>query len=281
MSTLAAATALAAVLAVALVGGQFATAPRAAERWLLPEFDEPSGLVFHPGRGTLFLVGDQGYVAEVGLDGTLLRQTHIGGDLEGITSDPTTGHLYVVREGHEVIFELDAETFRMRRGFPIDRSFDGDANFLRRGGDGIEGLTFVPDAADPNGGRFFAVNQFDPAMLLEIAVPLAKSDGRFGTARIVGATSVGWGPLSGVTYAPALDAFVIVSALWHRAAVVRLGGGAVRWVRVPGIMPEGLDWMPGGRIAIAQDIGGVVLWEPALDQFAERAPRASDDGERK
>ena len=37
------------------------------------KFNEPSGLVFHPGRGTIFAVGDNGDLLEMGTDGQLSR----------------------------------------------------------------------------------------------------------------------------------------------------------------------------------------------------------------
>jgi hypothetical protein len=143
--------------------------------WSLPGLPEPSGVVYHAKRDSLFVVSDDGTIGEVSLDGKVRATRALGGDLEGITYDPGTGNLYVVREGHEIIFEVDPNGFVIRRRFTIDRYFEGDADFLERGGDGIEGLTFVPDPDHPEGGRFFAVNQFDPPALVELAVPLRTS----------------------------------------------------------------------------------------------------------
>jgi hypothetical protein len=40
-------------------------------------FNEPSGIVFHEGRGTLFVVGAEGDICEIETDGTLVMQAHI------------------------------------------------------------------------------------------------------------------------------------------------------------------------------------------------------------
>ncbi len=49
---------------------------------------EPSDICFHPTRKTLFVVSDEGEVAEIETDGTPVANIKIPGDLEGITVDP-------------------------------------------------------------------------------------------------------------------------------------------------------------------------------------------------
>ena len=96
---------LAALVPTGGLTGSLAFAESLVE-WPLETFEEPSAVVYHPPRKTLFVVGDQGDVAEVDLDGNILNRRAIGGDLEGITCDPATGKLYVVREGHEIVLNF-------------------------------------------------------------------------------------------------------------------------------------------------------------------------------
>ena len=75
-------------------------------------FPEPSGIVFHPTRKTLFVVGDEGDMCEMKTDGTLLSRKHYPADtarmdFEGITVNPATGLLYIAVEGAEKIIEID------------------------------------------------------------------------------------------------------------------------------------------------------------------------------
>ena len=120
---------------------RFASAsPAEHRRWPLPEFPEPSGIAWHPVRGSLFLVGDEGDIGEVSLDGKLLRKSHLGGDLEAITVDPKSGLLYVVREGHEVIFEVRPDNFSCCGASRSTAAGRATRTILRRGGDGVEGL---------------------------------------------------------------------------------------------------------------------------------------------
>ncbi|MCA9419358.1 MAG: hypothetical protein KC917_24060, partial [Candidatus Omnitrophica bacterium] len=55
---------------------------------LATEISEPSGITYHPDKEILVVVGDEGQIAEVSLEGVVLLLKNIGGDLEGITADP-------------------------------------------------------------------------------------------------------------------------------------------------------------------------------------------------
>jgi uncharacterized protein YjiK len=244
-----------------------ARAAGTVEEWPVKKIPEPSGIVYHPTRKTLFVVGDEGDIGELDLDGHVLRSRAIGGDLEGITCDPASGLLYVVREGQEIIFELRPEDFKVLRRFTIDRTFGDNPNFLERGGDGVEGITFVPDAGHPEGGRFFAVNQFDPPVLVELAVPLRSAQEPFERATIVAAHPVSSPPLSGVLWDAPSQRFLIISALWRSVHVVDARGHTEKSVRIPGIMQEGIARLPDGTFVIVQDTGGLIKWKPDSDPF--------------
>ena len=138
--------------------------------------NEPSGIVFHPARRTLFVVDDEGALAEVTTDGQVLRNVPLTAerDYEGVTFDPATGMLYLAAEGDEQIVEVDPDTFAVTRIFAIDRHLNGNLR-LKPGGQGIEAITFVPDADHPEGGTFFVANQAfslhdpeDPSALFEV-----------------------------------------------------------------------------------------------------------------
>jgi hypothetical protein len=240
--------------------------------WTLPGLPEPSGVVYHSTRKTLFVISDEGGIGEVTLEGKVKTSRALGGDLEGITFDPATGYLYVIREGHEILFEVDPDRFAIRRRFTIDRAFEGDPDFLERGGDGIEGVTFVPDSTHPEGGRFFAVNQYDPPALIELAVPLRTSRERFERARVLKAYRIASPPLSDVSWHAGLGIFLVPSALWRSVHVVDPAGNRLRTVRVPGIMQEGIAAVPAGAYVIAQDTGGLLRWSPDSEPFAATIP---------
>jgi DNA-binding beta-propeller fold protein YncE len=109
-------------------------------------FAEPSGLVYNPLRGTLFVVGDEGEVEEIMTDGARLAHARVPGDLEGITVHPETGMLYILVEGGEVILEFDPDSRTVTRRFPVNRGFGGNPAFLQKQveefDNGLESLTF-------------------------------------------------------------------------------------------------------------------------------------------
>jgi uncharacterized protein YjiK len=243
------------------------------EEWPLRELPEPSGVAYDAARKTLFVAGDEGDLAEVSTDGRLLRLRHLGGDLEGITYDPDNGLLYLVREGKDVVLEVRPSDLTVVREIAIDRAFAGDPNFVRSGGDGIEGITYKPGARGGAAGTFYAVNQFDPPVLLELGASLASS--KATVVSIDKAWSMENAPLSDVAWDPVADAFVIVSALWRAAYVVSAQGKRLATVHLPGIMQEGLARLPDGSFVIVQDTGGLLRWRPASEPFRP-SDRAAD-----
>jgi len=255
------------LLALSVGAGVVAAGSARTQQWELSGLREPSGVAFHPTRNTLFAVGDEGDVAEVGLDGSLLHLSVLGGDLEGVSCDPASGLVYVLREGPDEIVEIAPDTLEPLRRFSLVRSWGSDPDYLRTGGDGLEGLAFVPSAGHGEGGTFFAVNQNDPPALLELLLPIRTQQGD-GTARILAAHE--WRPaaLSAVVWHPERDLFLVTSALSGRVEVVDRDGSRRGSFRIPGFLPEGLALLPGGVFIIAQDTGGLIQWKPGEDPVA-------------
>jgi hypothetical protein len=252
---------------------QAACGDATVEEWALSEVPEPSGVAYHPIRKTLFVVGDEGHAAEVSLEGRLIRVKRLGGDLEGVVCDPTTGSLYVVREGADVILELDPAELKIKREITVSRAYKDDEDFIRKGGDGIEGITLRPAPDGKSEPTLFAVNQYDPPVLLELAMPRPGGPYR-ATATIRNAWPIASPPLSDVSWDPVADAFLIVSALWRNAHVVASDGNDLRSVRLPGFMQEALARLPDGSFVITQDTGGLLKWKPPSDPFERHEDRA-------
>jgi uncharacterized protein YjiK len=179
------------------------------------ESDKLSGIVFYPGRETLFAATDNGGIIEIKTDGTFIRRKQVRSkaDFEGITYSPTTEMLYVAIEGEEVILEVDPETLQAERDVPIDRMFEGDV-LLSPEGNGIEGITFVPAGDGATSGSFYLVNQSnelggpDPSIVFEVEINHATSQPE---ARIIRYVSVGVTDLSGIHYVPSSRRLLIIS----------------------------------------------------------------------
>jgi hypothetical protein len=234
--------------------------------WPLPQVPEPSGVAYHTLRKTIFVVGDEGDIAEVSLDGRVLASRHLGGDLEGIACDGVSGTLYAVREGDDVILEIHAEGLRIVRQIGVDRAYEGDPNYLRGGGDGLEGVAVRAAAAGKGEPTFYVVNQYDPAVLAELEVHGSK-------AVIRKSWKLDSAPLSDVMWDEKTSTLVVVSALWRSAAVVSSDGKEGRAIKLPGFLQEGLARLPDGSFIIAQDVGGLLKWTPSTEPFAHPAER--------
>ena len=79
--------------------------------------NEPSGIVYHPTRHSLFAIGDEGDIIELAMDGAALKQAALrpGTDFEAITCDPSTGLLYIAVEGEEQILEVAPQSLAVLR----------------------------------------------------------------------------------------------------------------------------------------------------------------------
>jgi myo-inositol-hexaphosphate 3-phosphohydrolase len=228
-------------------------------------FKEPSGIVFHPGRETLFVVGDEGDICEIRRDGTLVKQKRICcADFEGIACDPSTGLLYIAIEGDEKIIEIDPEHFRVLREFVISRTFR-EAMVLKAGGHGIEAITFVPDSNHPEGGTFYVTNQGldldnreDPSAIFELEVPLRSSSSGDATAKIVRYFSLGVIDLSGLCYDEKSGHLYVMSDATNTFFEITREGKVLRAYAFPGENQEGIAVDANGFIYIAQDSGGII-----------------------
>ena len=219
--------------------------------------DKLSGIVFYPGRETLFAVTDNGRIIEIKTDGTFIRRKQIRekADFEGITYSPTTGMLYVAVEGEEVILEVNPETLKAERDVPIDRMFEGDV-LLSPEGNGIEGITFVPASDGATNGSFYLTNQSnelggpDPSIVFEAEIDHATGEPK---ARIIRYFSVGVTDLSGIHYVPASGHLLIISDSNNLLLEVSLAGQVLKTHPLPGKKQEGITMDGDGFLYIAQD----------------------------
>jgi len=224
-------------------------------------FVEPSGICFHPLRKTLFVVSDEGEIAEIKTDGTSVFNLKIPGDLEGITVNPQSGLLYIIKEGDDIILEFDPDEREVRRIFPINREFQGDRNFLQKqkGYDqGVESIAFVSDKDHPEGGTFYAGNQWDPPCIMEILVPLKSSQAEEAEARIIRVLPFKMDDPAGMYYDQKTGSLNVVSDADNILVEITLEGKLVREYAFLGDNQEGLARDDEGYLYIAQGEGGII-----------------------
>ncbi|MFH2042757.1 MAG: SdiA-regulated domain-containing protein [Acidobacteriota bacterium] len=223
---------------------------------------EPSGIVFHPIRRTLFVVSDEGGMYEIGTDGSPIDFMSIPGDLEGITVHPRTGLLYVVWEGEDVILEVDPDQKSVLRRFLLNREFDGNPAFIEKRTDsfdnGIECIAFIPNEAHPEGGTFILGNQWDPSCLIEVEVPLLSSKNESDTAVILRVLPFKLDDPSAMYFDTETGRLNVVSDADNILVELTLAGRLVGEYAFPGDNQEGLTRDDQGYLYIAQDSGGIL-----------------------
>lgn len=225
-------------------------------------FNEPSGICYHPGRKTLFVVGDEGELCEMKTDGTMVKQQLVRqeADFEGVTCDPATGLIYLVIEEPETIVELDPDTFKVLREFSIPREYNGRL-VMKAGAEGIEGMTFVPDKNHPQGGVFYIANQSfvltnpeDISAVFKAEVPLRSGS----EVRITGCFEPGIIDLSGMHYDAKSKTLWIVSDATNTIMEYSPDFKLLDFYAFPGDNQEGITADDQGNIYIAQDTGGII-----------------------
>ncbi|MFC1851770.1 SdiA-regulated domain-containing protein [candidate division CSSED10-310 bacterium] len=232
-------------------------------------FEEPSGIIFHPGLGTLFVVGDDGDIGEFTTKGKLLRQKRISeADFEGITVNPATKLLYLAVEGDEKIIEIEPRDLTVQREFVIDRVFQG-RTILKKGGQGIEAITFIPNPKHPEGGTFFLSNQSfkynnseDPSVIIEVSVPL-RSTARTGKngpfiARILRTFNINVIDISGMHYDNLRALIYFISDATNTFFSMMTNGKIINSYAFPGDDQEGITVDDQGFLYFVQDSGGLI-----------------------
>ncbi|MDJ0753358.1 MAG: SdiA-regulated domain-containing protein [Ardenticatenaceae bacterium] len=227
-------------------------------------FPEPSGIVYHSQRKTLFVVGDEGDLGEITMDGEIVaRQRVKPADFEGITYDPATGLLYVIVEGDNQIVEIDPLDLTIQRTFDVDLEFEGQI-IPASSKDGLEGITFVPDEFHPEGGFFYLVNQsFDlnlpnSSVLMTVNVPLKSDPAGEQPAKIEKIMALGVVDLAGLYYDSQIDMVYVISDTENKLFRISANGEKVAVLGLPGRDQEGIVRDADGNWYIAQDFGAVI-----------------------
>jgi uncharacterized protein YjiK len=231
----------------------------AAQRIDNPGVKEPSGIVFHPPSGHMFVVGDEGTIAELDDTGKVLGATKIESQIEDVTVHTPSGSLIFVSESRSELILYDPATHSERKRWPIDLpSVLGTP--IGEHNQGFEGVTFRPEEGKPGGGVFYLSHQRAPAMIIALAFdPMAP------TRRLDGSTVLERWPLSyedltAITWVESLQRLLVIADAKDRMLVIRPEDGAVESeVPIPGQQQEGLAFDASGTLWIADDLDKSLL----------------------
>lgn len=240
---------LAALLGAPLAAAQqpFPGGPATYIGAAIPGSYEPSGAVWHTRLQRLFIVSDDGHLAGVEANGTGLQIWNVAGDLEGVTvADAATNLIYIGNENPDSIIEYNFVTSQVKRTFDLTFKMTGDVN------QGLEGLTFVPDATNPEGGQFWAGHQGEGKIYV-FSCPIKTSATSTTVTYIKTITPVpGRTDLSDLCYDARTDTIYVLYDDANRLTQVNKSGTVLNdWV-MPGTNQEGIATR-GCELFVAQD----------------------------
>jgi uncharacterized protein YjiK len=236
---------------------------------------EPSGVAFHPGLGHLFVVGDEGTLAELDGQGTLLRTASLAANLEDVTVHGPSGHLVLVDEDKGALLVYDPAARMVTGRWRLDA--EEIVGRRERGRDGFEGIAFRPEAGRPGGGVFYLTHQRGPAMLVALAFDPAAAPAKLGSDAVLARFALkGHSDLTSVTWSEPLRRLLVLADSEDELLVVTEGGEVEAQLRLPGVNQEGVALDPTGALWIADDRGGVLVRYPAARKaIEERSTRRS------
>lgn len=105
------------------------------------DVEELSGLCLSADKSHLLACGDQGVVKKISFTGEVSDFWYHDADMEGITIDPATGHIYIAVEGSQKVYRLDAPDYKTYSTIfyvkeAVDKRYDNS---------GLEGIDYYKD----------------------------------------------------------------------------------------------------------------------------------------
>lgn len=223
---------------------------------------EPSGIVWHAGRGTYIVVSDDGQIAEISSTGSVVNTWSVSGNWEDVTvADDSSTIIYLAHENNSAIYAFDLST-----GALTGDSWSVSTYIYPVGKLGLEALTWVPDGKHPygttaSGGVFYAGWQYDADMYV-FDVDTSTSGSITYLDRIK--TTSGMSDLSGLSYNPATETIFAVYDGYDLLEERETDGTLITSSTIPDAGSwEGItlhDSCPTSRtgtIVLADDAGGV------------------------
>jgi hypothetical protein len=151
-----------------------------AAEFNLPQAGGAAGLIFHPGRKSLFIAAKDGQVVETDQAGQVLQEQRLPDtELAGITYYPAADLLYLVRADGSGIFEVEPADLAVRREISLAGAWPEEIDQPQP-----ESLTFVAEAGQPGAGLFYLAARGGPAkaLVLELVIeaqPTARLNRNF------------------------------------------------------------------------------------------------------
>jgi len=230
-----------------------------ADRFENPGVKEPSGIAFYPPTGHLFVVGDEGLIAELDGNGKLLKTTKIEAQIEDVAVHTPSGALILVSESRSELILYDSASGQERKRWPLDLDAMLGTTVTDRN-QGFEGLAFRPDPSQLGGGVFYLTHQRSPSMVIGLVFDPSAPVRRLGADAVVSRWSLSYEDLTAVAWAEPLGRLLVLADAKDRLLVIRPEDGAVESeIPIPGRQQEGLTLDGSGALWIADDLDKSLL----------------------
>jgi uncharacterized protein YjiK len=226
---------------------------------------EASGIAYHRALDRLFVVGDEGRLAELDVTGRRVRVALVQGDIEDVAVHTPTGLLLLVAERKARLIVFDPRTFTERARWRLSRKdlLDHKTKGKR---EGFEGLAFRSGGPRSGDGLLLLAHQRHPAMVVTVALDLGMTSGAsMGDESVVERWSFPRETtLAGLTYVAQLDRYLLIDSHERRLFVLDPAGHVQAAYGLPGAQPEGLCFDSRGTLWIADDRAGLLRCPHAL-----------------
>ncbi len=225
---------------------------------------EPSGIVWHAGRGTYIVVGDGGDVMEISATGTVINTWTPSGNWEDVTvTDTASTIIYLAHENNSAIYAFD-----MAAGALTGDSWSVSSYIYPVGKLGLEALTWVPDGSHAygtttSGGVFYAGWQNDADIYVFDAD--TSTSGSIAYLDEIKTTS-GMSDLSGLSYSAATGTIFAVYDGYDLVEERETDGTLLSTATMPAGSWEGItlnDSCPtstSATVVLANDAGGITAY---------------------
>jgi uncharacterized protein YjiK len=223
-----------------------------------PGVAEPSGIAYHPRLRRLFVVGDEGTLAELDGDGRVVSATPLGANLEGVAVHDPSGVLVLLDEVRAELIVYDAGAREVKGRWRLDS--EALTGRKGKGRDGFEGLAFRPEPGRPGGGVFYLAHQRGPAMLVAVEFDPAGAPRPIGESSVVGRWEMkGLRDLTALSWSPELGRLLVLADAEDELLLLRPDGSVEKRLRIPGVQQEGVCMDAAGDLWIADDRAATVV----------------------
>jgi uncharacterized protein YjiK len=229
---------------------------------------EASGIAWHPSLGRFFVVGDRGFLAELGPSGAVVATHKVRGNLEDVTVHLPSGRLVLLAEkrGELVVWDPASATETARFHLDVPGILGREPTDRNQG---FEGIVFRAEAGQPGGGVFHLVHQRKPARLVSLAFDPTSGARTLGASEVLSRHPLKpYDDLTAVTWSERLQRLLVIAESADRLLVVSPGGAIDADLPLPGSQQEGLAPGPDGALWVADERLGLLRFPGAEEALA-------------